>query len=340
MKGVFALETFFTKKDTMATKGFAIFLLLFHHLFYASPEFSINILGVNVFNKLAIASRVTVAIFIILSGYGLTESTKNKKLGILRFYYKRYSKLFVSYWVIFLIFVPIGVFVFGRTIHSVYGNHSYIKLIVEFFGLQEFVFGHGYNPTWWFMSAIILLYALFPLLYFLIKRYSWLPLVLLARIMFSEIHMSEWLLPFGIGIFLSLHLTPKWQERIKRFLFTSKTKAILLLISLIVIAIYLRFHHQFFRNQRLDSFLGLSLISLNWILIKSFNFLNRVFTAFGKVSMEIFLFHTFIYFYFYRNFFYSLQNPILMVGVLALVCLIIGIVLNKLCSKIYSVIPQ
>ncbi|MBC2723317.1 MAG: acyltransferase [Desulfosporosinus sp.] len=213
------MKYFFTKEDTVATKGFAIFLLLFHHLFYENPEFSVNVMGVNIFNKLALASKVTVAIFIILSGYGLAESVKNKKLEILNFYIKRFSKLFVTYWVIFLIFVPIGVFIFGRSIQSVYGNHAIVKLIIEFFGLQEYVFGHGYNPTWWFMSAIIALYAVFPFLYYLIKRFPVIIFIALTLLLFTSFPEHEWYLPFGVGILLSVHLTSELKTKITQFLF-------------------------------------------------------------------------------------------------------------------------
>jgi hypothetical protein len=50
--------------STNACKGVALILLLWHHLFYQNPEY-----GLFVF-KFATLSKVCVAIFVILSGYG------------------------------------------------------------------------------------------------------------------------------------------------------------------------------------------------------------------------------------------------------------------------------
>ncbi len=61
---------------TQASKGTALLLLLWHHLFYTHPEYGVFIC------ESAIAAKVCVAIFIILSGYGLSESMKNKSIGV------------------------------------------------------------------------------------------------------------------------------------------------------------------------------------------------------------------------------------------------------------------
>ncbi|MCD8477030.1 MAG: hypothetical protein LRY68_03165, partial [Sulfurospirillum sp.] len=39
--------------------------------------------------------------------------------------------------------------------------------MIQMLGLQMFTWvGYGYNATWWFMSLIVVLYAIFPLMHF------------------------------------------------------------------------------------------------------------------------------------------------------------------------------
>ena len=112
--------------------------------------------------------KVCVAIFVFLSGYGLTVSAdKSGGIGnVWHFYAHRYLKLMINYWFIYLIFVPLGVFAFGRTFDVVY-HGSLLRPLWDIIGLHYAITGDefGYNPTWWFYSCIILLYAFYPLFY-------------------------------------------------------------------------------------------------------------------------------------------------------------------------------
>lgn len=71
-----------TLHDTSILKGIAICAMLLHHLFYENPEY-----GRFVWH-LALLGKVCVAIFLLLSGYGLTiqmnkllDKAKNVNLG-------------------------------------------------------------------------------------------------------------------------------------------------------------------------------------------------------------------------------------------------------------------
>ena len=168
--------------DTQALKGLALFMLLCHHCLYEVKGYvDYGFMVTPLFQTLGIFSKLCVAIFVFLSGYGLTVSTmKNGELGgILNFYRRRYTKLMVNYWFIYLLFVPIGICFFSRTFPSVYGEHYVHKAIVDFFGLYQGVYGNpwGYNPTWWFYSCIIVLDLLYPLIW-KCRRYWYLMLPL------------------------------------------------------------------------------------------------------------------------------------------------------------------
>lgn len=156
--------------DTNVLKGVALLLLLVHHLFYVQDGYYDDLLiarGHYFVQEIGIASKLCVAVFVFLSGYGL--AAKADKTGGIRslkeFYLQRYAKLLMNYWFIWFVFVPIGVFVFGRDLNEVYGDHTTVKFILDLFGLLNCFGMYGYNLTWWFYSCIILLYAIFPFIY-------------------------------------------------------------------------------------------------------------------------------------------------------------------------------
>lgn len=153
--------------DTTRVKGVALLLLLWHHLFYiGSAQYTEYVVaGVPLIQQSALAAKVCVALFVLLSGYGLAVQAQRNPLPYIPFLRKRLKKLFVNYWMMWLLFVPIGFLFFGWTLQGIYGNHAWLKLIVNLTGLQRAFGFHGINPTWWFYSLIILLYLAFPLLH-------------------------------------------------------------------------------------------------------------------------------------------------------------------------------
>lgn len=135
----------FTKEDTLIIKGIAICLLLWHHLYYENIERTITYI-------IAYYGKVCVAIFLILSGYGLMKSF-DKYDSTRSFVFNKLKKLYLNYWLIWILFVPVGVILFNRSFEEVYGAHTVAKLLIELTGFQTTIFGfYGYNPTWWFMG--------------------------------------------------------------------------------------------------------------------------------------------------------------------------------------------
>lgn len=61
----------FTPNETAIMKGCAVMAMLFHHLFYEHPEY-----GFFTY-QLSLICKVCVAIFVFLSGYGLSVNYKN-----------------------------------------------------------------------------------------------------------------------------------------------------------------------------------------------------------------------------------------------------------------------
>ncbi len=121
------MEHKFTIRETNIAKGAACMLLLLHHLFYHESRWDLfyHIGGFDppLIARVAVMAKVCVAMFVILSGYGLAKSAeKSEKVG-LKFTYKRLVKLYMPFWFIFIIFVPLG-FVLGRNPLEIYGGGS------------------------------------------------------------------------------------------------------------------------------------------------------------------------------------------------------------------------
>ena len=168
-----------TKQDTAVLKGIAIIAMLMHHLWGCPPA------GVEPYNGvlgfLGGVGKVCVAMFLFCSGYGLSVGygrliedcrLKNEdwKIGLkdtLKFLARRFVKFYAGYWPIFLIFVPISIWGFERSLADAYGTNVnvYKYLMYDVLGIGGF---HSYNITWWFNALIIGLYLLFPFIYFIV----------------------------------------------------------------------------------------------------------------------------------------------------------------------------
>lgn len=129
-----------SKRNSLFLKGAGILLMLFHHLFYSPSSTSlfwdyhihVGSFDFGVVNQIGIFSKLCVAIFVFASGYGLETTFYNKEIGALSFYIHQFKKLYLNYWFIWLLFVPVGIFVFGRTPIDAYGNHVCVKMILDF----------------------------------------------------------------------------------------------------------------------------------------------------------------------------------------------------------------
>ncbi|MBO4473861.1 MAG: acyltransferase family protein, partial [Clostridiales bacterium] len=110
----------FDIRQTNITKGVAVLFLLWHHLFYNSPEYYDVYTSLCYVNDIPIEAfisdlcQVCVAIFLILSGYGMSKSysrrrEKSAQKSIrfdVSFIKTSLLRLYVPFWVVFILFVP------------------------------------------------------------------------------------------------------------------------------------------------------------------------------------------------------------------------------------------
>lgn len=312
-------------------------------------------MGHSIVNSIGIICKVCVALFVFLSGYGLSISNPvYKKLNPRSFYIRRFTKLFMNYWLIWLLFVPASILVFDMTFPKVYGEeNTLLYSVFDFFGILNITGRYGYNPTWWFYSCIITLYVLFPIISTSIRKWPfsiWIILVLSVCIIKVPIvyinPIRYYLFPFIIGILFSNQLIfNKLPPSICNLLIntcngTLKTAGNLILILMLFTAFVTRFIIPY--ALLWDTVITI-LIVLLYKNIRINHAVHGTMVFLGKHSFNIFLFHTFIYYLFFTDLVYWSRNPVIIFLTLIIISLIISqcidsiksyIGFNKLVNKI------
>lgn len=158
-----------SKSDTAGIKGIAILFMLWHHLFLHSTEYG------ALTQSLAVVFKVCVALFLFVSGYGLTKQygglEKRNVQTTIRFWLRRFINFFLPFWFCFVLVVVIGNLC-GYTFHDAYpATRNTLKcVLLDFFGQMGY---DSYLGPWWFNKMIIQLYLAFPFLYLMLyNRYT------------------------------------------------------------------------------------------------------------------------------------------------------------------------
>ena len=329
-------------EETLIIKAFAVILMLLHHVLLEHLDYG------PVAQGLAGTSKVCVALFVFLSGYGMTVSfPKNRDnfLDLAKTYFffltKRFTKFFLNYWAIFFIVVPLGVFCFGRSLETAYGANAdlFASFLRDMFGLQSF---ESYNTSWWFNKIILALWLLFPLFYRIMKN----GLVAGCVFIFIFINpgdilysfelvakcLSMYVSLFCLGIFTALH-----SSEINKILNTIPIRLALLTSLLMATAfLYLRGvplipNFSFFR---VDPFATAFTILLIVVLCRLTGLKLSFLRYTGRHSMNIYLVHMFILGYFGGEYISKLQSPIVIFIVLFFASLAISIVFEWVKNKL------
>ena len=166
-----------SKTDTAAIKGIAILLMLWHHLFLNTMDYGIFT------HSLAVVFKVCVAIFLFVSGYGLTKKYSQLKKpyfkNTVKFLLRRYVNFFLPYWFCFVLMVLVGNLA-GFSFHDAYpASRNTLKcFLLDIWGQMGY---DSFLKPWWFNKMIIQLYLVFPIFFFIIrnKYLSWVGLALI-----------------------------------------------------------------------------------------------------------------------------------------------------------------
>ncbi|MBE6737519.1 MAG: acyltransferase [Ruminococcaceae bacterium] len=302
----------FSKKHTDLAKGVACLLLLLHHLFYNSPatiaKFTpfLMVCGVPLACVLSGLGKVCVAMFLMLSGYGvavlLNKHTCDNNLlnnGV-RVSVRMILKLLFSFWFVFVLFVPWQ----GLMGHWTY--KSWYHIIIDFFGVADIFGTSTINRTWWYVSMALICYALTPLMYILLKKFpafsvslTLCAFVILDGRVYNGMRFEYffWLCNYFAGMLLYEYGV---LNRITTFASNRVWYKWMVWIPLVLTAFWLRYN----KGISVDPLFSFIIISFAAVCLYEIPLLSRGLQFVGKHSGNIFFMHTFIYLYDFENIIY------------------------------------
>ena len=243
--------------------------------------------------------------------------------NVLAFYRRRYMKLMINYWLIWFIFVPMGVFFFHRTFHLVYGEHYLFRAFGDFLGLHQAIFGKdGYNATWWFYSCIIVLYLIYPLIWKF--RKFWFVMIPSAICIPTATDFVPFLGPSCYGLYLLSFVCGMSFAYTDPCFDVYRGGQVLLTVLLLLACLYRFYAWSCYMWDAAIVTIGITLYST----VSVPNVISKLLAFWGKHSFNIFLFHTFIFCYYFHDYIYWSTNPVTIFLTLLVVCTTISCILE------------
>ena len=320
------------KDDTIAIKGVAMLFMLWHHLFLFKNEYGVFV------ETLAEIFKVCVALFLFVSGYGLTKQfSKLEKpyfKNTVKFLIRRYVNFFLSYWFCFVLVVVVGN-LSGLSFQDAYpASRNTLKcIILDVFGYMG---SYSYLRTWWFNKMILQLYFVFPILYLLVKnRYCAVAGIVLIIILQLKAHSIPGKIFFVVeggtpSFFLGMVMA---KHDFLRFDKTKIPRLIGILISL-VLCVGLSLFHAYlgiygYEAMIIRALLALSIVCFLVFLFSFFPNCGRVLGFIGKYATIMYLTHSLLQ-SLMNNLIYSLHYPILVFLLFAVISFGVAVLIDGL----------
>lgn len=308
----------FTKDHTLITKGVLIIMMLMHHLFSSDMlntfEVSQIVSNSTIYGHINTFCKMCVSGYAFLTAFGITKSLmefQQQSTGSDYFPYvlRRLIKLETNLFFIFVLAIGYKRLVVHESIRSLYdiGNGFKVTyLILDMLGLATYFDTPTINATWWYMTYSILQVIAMPFIYLIYKRWRYLALLagwlLAPMILWGAMSFSILLPSVLMGTAFAYEA---WFDKIK-LLGRRNQKVIRICVEVIIVCAA----YFLCSNTDLRYCYGFAFIIplLVFETIDPIPVLRCVLKFLGKHSTNIFLIHTFIYYYFYPYFIYSFKK--------------------------------
>ena len=320
-------DTFLSQKESVMLQGFAVSLMVWHHLF-GFPE-RVNVPYVLVFDFLfhietlvSYFGRICMEKKAYASGCTALHSIgKNYGASI-----RHLLKFFSRFWMVFILFVPIG-FLLG-----IYPVHP--EAIVKSLLGQSYV----YNAEWWYIGHYIKLMLMFPLVSFVFmwmdsknKILTHIIMLLGLTILLFVPKESPWLCSSLVFIYFiegMYFARSTWYESGKKVL--SKNWVRLLISTALIMAVFL------LRTMGAADYYLVPILVFGFVLLMknafACKYLGSIFLFIGKYSTYIWLTHTFFAYYYFQNLTYAPRFSWLIAIWCIFLCIVSGVILEKIRS--------
>lgn len=341
----------FTKKQTNICKGVAICIMLFHHLFFSQESWSlyyheIQIGSTPLIGFIARQGKICVAIFVLLSAYGLTFSI-NKNIqktvgggqslvkGYTSFVETHIVNLYKLYWPVFLPAMIIGMVSNISNPINIYRSSG--ECLCDFFGIAYIRDGETpFNGAWWYISFAITLYIVFPILHKVTKKYPKFLLAFGFLIGLNPVAKFPILLEWKRYMFICCLGIYFAENNILSKLISWKDNRNRIVLSGFICVIF--FAVRCIKPFTFDGVLAVGIVVLSVSLFDSAKYLSAAFNLLGKYSGTMFLLHGLLYKNFMRDFIYGFKYPILIFIVLLLITYVGSVAIQNLAQYIYNYI--
>ena len=305
----------FTREKTNTAKGVAIFLMFVHHLYAFGNRFlngNSYIPLIPFFNTefyLGQVGSICVSMFLFLSGYGLFLGWRRSQQSSIRYSLAKLKDFYLTYWLYFVIFVPLGfIFFKDRTFWNsdqLRYSGGAITFLLNFVGWSS-----TYNGEWWFVRVfIIILLFLFPL-YIKLADKNIISMIFISFILLLlGLKVDPW---EALGFLL-------WQASFALGVICAKLKFFsirpiqyldnigwvwVMLCLLLCFTICLIFRLRFGGFGVKYDFLIVALFIYFSVRATAIVNLDKVFTYLGQYSFPLWLVHSFFCYYYFQDIVY------------------------------------
>lgn len=338
-------KTGFDKNQSLAIKGVAILMMLFHHLFWNPSFFSkykisfFPVEGGHIIH-LAGSFKICICLFAFVSGYGLFQSFRSKckkdeKMlstlngeqkeqyqvkSSLKWVTHRLIHLLSGFWLIALFCFVFFQLIDGRT-YTLYFSHGIfagiLQMLFDFFGLSFLMGTNSLNATWWYMSLAIVFVLIFPFLYRFIRKYGYFTLFVGYFFLFRMFSLSNNYIHFSIAMMIGVFFADKnLLPRIANYKICKNgvlNKLVKMILELIVLYV---FYHTFstLSYELPEIYFGIFptlVILFFYEFIIDVPIVKQVLQFLGRYSMYIYLIHDFFLSVLFKDLIYSYSHFIL-----------------------------
>ena len=342
-----------TKKQVKITKGVAILMMLLLHLFctknYIGKFTPLIMVGeVPLIYYLALFGDCCVAIYCFCSGYGLMYSYNKDRVNYSKNNVKRIGKLYLNYWIVFVLFVLCLGPLLGRGADY---PGSFKKVILTVSALDP-----AYNGAWWFVTTYILLVLLSSSINKLVKKFSPFLLIVISFLIYCIAYIQRikgvivvdnsilrWIIvqaalfgtsqfPFIVGSIFAEH---KWYSRIYKKVQSLKFRnsiGVCIIVAMMV-------GHGFVETMFVAPFTGITFL-LVFNLMTHSTWVDRSLDYISTHSTNMWLVHMFFYMIYFKELVFAPRYPILIFIWLVILCIGSSYLINIFYDSILKVITQ
>lgn len=327
-------------KHRSAIMGFAILWVMLFHL-----RVSVDFMPFTMFRKIGYGG---VDIFLFLSGLGLYYSCSKENFNIREYYKKRFKRILPEFWIVLLV-----VFILQKD----FSCQSFYTLICCSSTLGLWVWGM-IPYVLWYISCILLFYAIYPQYYSLFKKYGIIvPLLCIGGGFIIMVSYALFCILFHnaeniggetvyayarIPIFFLGSIFGWMAKNDKKITFKAKHKIIVSVIASLLFIASIRAIMIYPSNiLRVCSLFFIPFITLTPILcvvlavfFNRFSIMDKIFAYIGGLSLELYMCHVYIFKqlnYFVDN--YGQNMAIFIVVILSCISAWLLHVINKKCLQ-------